>query len=155
MHILNHWTIREVLASLSLGVKLSEIWHMANPSDHYHDQEQAMSITLKMPRCCPFLVSPSTPESLAKGSFLLHYILAFAILKFLMYSEYKTFLIPVIQKHLSLSNKQLPFSLQEMGLMQTTFPPHTQSPMLCSQQVPMRGFRSENEFCCLSVCALS
>ena len=128
---------------------------MANPSDHYHDQEQATSITLKMPRCCPFLVSPSIPESLAKGSVLLYYILAFAIFKFLTYSEYKTFLIPVIHKHLSPNNKQLPFSLQEMGLMETTFPPHTKSPMLSSQQVPVRVFRSENEFCCLSVCVLS
>lgn len=37
--------------------------------------------------------------------------------------------------------------------MKCTFPPHTQSPVLCSQQVPVRFFRSENKFCCLSVCA--
>ena len=52
--ILNHWTTREVLACLSLGVKLSELWHMANSSDHHHDQEQATSITLKMPRAATF-----------------------------------------------------------------------------------------------------
>ena len=103
--ILNHWTTREVLACLSLGVKLSELWHTANSSDHHHDQEQATSITLKMPRSCHFLISPSTPEFLTKGSVCLHYILSFAILKFLMYSEYKTFLILVIHKHLSPNNK--------------------------------------------------
>ena len=35
--------------------------------------------------------------------------------------------------------------------MKSSFPPHTHSPMWCSQQVPVRFFRSENEFCCLSV----
>ena len=44
---------------------------------------QDMSITLKTPRCCPFLVSPPTPQSLAQGSVLLQYILSSAILKFL------------------------------------------------------------------------
>ena len=110
-----------------------------------------MSITLKMPRCCPFLVSPSPPESLTKGAVLLHYNLSFAILKFLMYSEYKTFALALIHKHLSPNNKQLPFSLQEIWVMKSTFPPHPQSPMLFTQQVPMRFFRSENEFWCLSV----
>ena len=52
--ILNQRTTREVQACLSLGVKLSELWHMANSSDHHHDQEQATSITLKMPRSWTF-----------------------------------------------------------------------------------------------------
>ena len=78
---------------------------MANSSDHQHDQEQAKSITLKMPRCCLLLVSPSTSESLAQASVLLHSVLSFAILKFLMYSEYKTFAIAMIHKHLSTNNK--------------------------------------------------
>ena len=115
---------------------------------------QAMSITLKMPRCCPFLVSPPIPQPLAQGSVLLHYILSSAILKLLTYSELKTFLRSVLHKRLSPNKKQLPFSLQETRVMTCTFPPHTQSPMLCSQQVPVRFFRSENKFCCLSVCAL-
>ena len=78
-------------------------------------------------------------------------ILSFAILKFLTYSEYKTFLGSVIEEHLSPNNKWLPFSLQETWVMKSSFPPHTHSPMWCSQQVPVRFFRSENEFCCLSV----
>ena len=64
--ILNHCNTREVLACLSLGVKLFELWHRAKSSDHQHDQEQATPITLKMPRSCHFLVSPSTPEFLTK-----------------------------------------------------------------------------------------
>ena len=89
--ILNQRTTREVLACLSLGVKLSELWHMANSSDHHHDQEQATPITLKMPRSCHFLVSPSTPEFLTKGSVCLHYILSFAIFQFLTYLNIRLF----------------------------------------------------------------
>ena len=128
------------------------VWSFLNSSDHHHDQEQATSITLKISRCCHFLVSPSTPEFLTKGSVCLHYILSFAILNVLIYSEYKTFLIPVIHKHLSPNN--LIASLFITGDMsdEIYFPPHPQSSMLCTQQAPMRFFRSENEFCCLSSC---
>ena len=87
--ILNHWTTREVMAWLSLGVQLSELWHTER-IQWPPPWTQAMSITLKTPRCCPFLVSLSIPQSLAKGFALLHYILSFAILKFLTYPEYKT-----------------------------------------------------------------
>ena len=39
--------------------------------------------------------------------------------------------------------------------MESTFPPHPESPVLCTQQVPMRFFRNENESCCHSVLSAS
>ena len=103
--IFNHWTTREILAWLSwvcssLSCDTQRILVIATMT-----RTQATSITLKTPRCCPFLVSPPTPQSLAQGSVLFHYILSFTILKFLTYSEYKTFLRSVIHEHLSPNNK--------------------------------------------------
>ena len=74
-------------------------------SDDHHDQDTGHVHHPKNVQVLPLLVSPPTPQPLAQGSVLLHYILSSAILKFLMYSEFKTFLRSVLHKHLSPNNK--------------------------------------------------
>ena len=56
-------------------------------SDHHHDQDTGHVHHPKNAQVLPLLVSPPTPQALAQGSVLLHYILSSAILKFLTYSE--------------------------------------------------------------------